>query len=582
MAVTLEDALTEDVLYSLAGRRFYQRGVDYHIEGRVRSLVRKTEEIAAEIQGTEAYRVRLWVKDMDLAWECSCPLGEDGSFCKHCVAVGLTWLKGRSDDGPAPSSPETEDPELPEIRQYLSKCRKDELIDIVVQTAQGNGSLCERLRTAAAASGPRDEILKQLRKAVDRTIRIRGFVDYSRAHDYARKVDGFLDSLEGALLGGRAQEVVEIAEYAIESTEKSLDRIDDSDGIMGEILTRLEAIHLKACRIAKPAPRSLAKRLFEKALNGAWDTFLNAAENYADILGDDGLSEFRRLAEKKWARVPDLQPGRKERGLNQKRFRITTIMQSLAKASGDLKELIEVMSRDLSSPWRFLQIAEVLRDAGEDGQALEWAERGWKTFPGDPDPRLRSFLAEAYQKAGRQKEAIELVWQAYVNSPGSALYKDLEKYAEKSRGWSALKKEAIKRLRSGIEQSLAARTENSQSYGSDGSELVEIFLFEGDEEAAWKEANNLGCGERLWMRLALAREEKHPEQVIPVFKKAVESALGHKDKEGYREAVRLLKKIQGLITRIGRDEEFPPYLESVRTAHKRKRNFLKLLDRAKW
>jgi len=34
--------------------------------------------------------------------------------------------------------------------------------------------------------------------------------------------------------------------------------------------------------------------------------------------------------------------------------------------------------------------------------------------------------------------------------------------------------------------------------------------------------------------------------------------------------------------RLGQSGEFAGYLESVRAAHKPKRNFMKLLDRAKW
>ncbi|WP_146108833.1 SWIM zinc finger family protein [Chromatium okenii] len=27
-------------------------------------------------------------------FDCTCPHADDGNFCKHCVAVGLTWLTG--------------------------------------------------------------------------------------------------------------------------------------------------------------------------------------------------------------------------------------------------------------------------------------------------------------------------------------------------------------------------------------------------------------------------------------------------------------------------------------------------------
>ena len=49
-----------------------------------------------------------------------------------------------------------------------------------------------------------------------------------------------------------------------------------------------------------------------------------------------------------------------------------------------------------------------------------------------------------------------------------------------------------------------------------------------------------------------------------------------------RAAIGLLRKVRGLTIRLKSDGEFARYLESVRAAHKPKRNFMKLLDRAKW
>jgi uncharacterized Zn finger protein len=43
--------------------------------------------------GTDEYEVQLTVTERGLAGECSCPYGQDGFFCKHCVATGLKALK---------------------------------------------------------------------------------------------------------------------------------------------------------------------------------------------------------------------------------------------------------------------------------------------------------------------------------------------------------------------------------------------------------------------------------------------------------------------------------------------------------
>jgi len=58
--------------------------------------------------------------------------------------------------------------------------------------------------------------------------------------------------------------------------------------------------------------------------------------------------------------------------------------------------------------------------------------------------------------------------------------------------------------------------------------------------------------------------------------------IDQKNKESYREAVKLMRKINSLMEKIGRGGEFPRYITTVRTKHGRKRNLMKLLDKEKW
>src|SRR5688500_5539759 len=84
--------LHREAIRRLVDDRTFERGVDYHAQGRVSALARHEAALSARVRGTSEYRVRLWVKEEGLAYSCSCPMGADGAFCKHGVAVGLAWL----------------------------------------------------------------------------------------------------------------------------------------------------------------------------------------------------------------------------------------------------------------------------------------------------------------------------------------------------------------------------------------------------------------------------------------------------------------------------------------------------------
>src|SRR5918997_77509 len=92
MPDSLINNLNRRMLLELAGERSFERGEDYFDEERVRSLVEFEGMLAATVEGTEDYRVKLMMGSSGLSFSCECPYADEGNFCKHCVAVGLAWL----------------------------------------------------------------------------------------------------------------------------------------------------------------------------------------------------------------------------------------------------------------------------------------------------------------------------------------------------------------------------------------------------------------------------------------------------------------------------------------------------------
>ncbi|HZJ50967.1 MAG TPA: hypothetical protein VFF07_08975, partial [Actinomycetota bacterium] len=362
-----------------------------------------------------------------------------------------------------------------------------------------------------------------------------------------------------------------------------LGRVDDSDGYMGGIKDRVCELHHEACATARPDPEPLAQRLFEWELYSEWETFYGAVETYADVLGDEGLVVYRRLAEEVWAKVPPITSrDERDRTHSSFRFNITHMMEALARVTGDVDALVAVKANDLSHAYHYVQVVELYRDAGRFDDALEWAEKGLTAFPERTDFRLLEVLADEYHRRGRHDDVVDLMWSAFAESPGPVSYERLCKHVTRAGRWDEYRPKALDCLRSDIAQRKRGGQRNRWSRPADHSDLVNVFLWEEDVEAAWAEAKVGGCADALWMRLAALRERDHPGDAVPLYQDEVERTVGKKNNRAYEEAVELLRKVEDLMGRAGRGTEFPAYLESVRAAHKPKRNFMKLLDRAKW
>lgn len=578
--------ITKAQLKELTDSRSWQRGVDYHRQGNVISLLEDKDKIIGKVRGTRNYNVKLWVKDGELDGECDCPMGDAGVFCKHCIALGLTYLEGSvapADENFSERKTKRSKPAitLEDIRRYLSQQEKDLLVEIIVEQLTKDDQLRNRLMMKTSRFNQKGVDLAAFKHAINQATDTGDFVDYYSAYDFARGIDNVVDSIAELFADGFANEVIELAEHALGRVEEALGETDDSDGNLGDILERLQEVHHKACVKAKPDPEALARRLFEWELTTDWDTFSEAAEIYADVLGEKGLAVYRKLAEAEWAKLPALGPEQAKRSYDHDRFRITSIMESLACADGDVESLVAVKNKDLSIAYRFLEIAQVYKDAGKSDKALEWAEKGLNAFPKNTDSRLREFLADEYHRRKRHEEAMQLIWANFIESSYLEQYKGLKEHAERIKEWPKWREQALGHIRAIIAD---AKKHKPRSYGystddQDHSLLVEIFIWEKDIEAAWQEAQTGGCSDHLRMELAKLREKKHPADSIGVYQPQVEPIVQRTNNQAYIEAIRLIKKIGGLMKQLGRDKEFAEYVSSLKIKYAPKRNFIKLLSR---
>ncbi len=582
------DFLDRALLRRLAGGRAFERGEGYFRNGQVGAVVERGGKLTVRVDGTRTYRVALWSADDEVDWSCTCPVGHDGGFCKHCVAVGLAWLEAESSAKQASTGtkPGKKAPvrqvTIDDVRAWLVAQTPQVLADLLMQQVAEDDGLRRWLLMQVAGRDPGRLDLATYRRAIDEAIDVRGFVDYREAWDYVRGIDGAIDGIEALYKRGHAAEAVALAEHALAAVEQAIESVDDSDGGLGEILERLQVLHHRACRKARPDPETLARRLFAWELRSEWDVFHGAAQTYADVFGKKGLAVYRQLAEAAWREVPVLGPGG-DRNAYGKRFRITSIMEALARHDGDVEARVAIKQRDLSSAWSFLQIAEIYQGAGRHEAALDWAERGCRAFPERTDPRLREFLAQAYHRARRHDEAMALAWAGFAERPCLQTYGSLLEHAGRCRQRPAWRERALAHLRQIIAgDGQSRRVRGRVPPGIDHSLLVEIFLWEKNVQAAWDEATAHGCSERLWMTLAASRAKTHPQDALPIYQRQISPTLDRTSNEAYREAVVLLRTVRGLMEKLGRQAEFPRYLARIRAEYMRKRNFIKLLDHVKW
>ncbi len=548
-----------EALRQLAGAKVFARGESYFGGGSVQILAIEPKRVLASVAGTEDYRVVLTGQGDAIDGECSCPAFEDQGFCKHMVATALAANAAGGDTEAEGAGA------LSRIRAHLKAKGTDALVEMIVELAERDPALFRKLDMAAAATGADDKTLEtRLRKAIDAATRTGGFVDWREAHDWAAGVDDVLDTISGLASGARAGLVLKLMERAIERIEDAIEHIDDSAGHCGGLLERAGEIHLAAARACQPEPVQLARNLFAREMKDGYGAFSRAVARYAEVLGEKGLAEYRRLAAVAWEKLPPrvAKAGGSYEYSSDHRT-LTDILDFFAECDGDTDARIALRAKDLSSSWQYFQLAEFCREHKRPEEALKWAEEGlWQFEDGRADQRLLFLTVDMLSKAGRKVDAQAHLWRAFEKQPGLELYQRLTKL-----GGKAARERAVTFLEARAAKGPASRWD----YPADL--LVQVLVREKQFDAAWAAVQKHGASMDAKETLAKASETAHPREALEVYAGRVAELANNSNNPAYEEAARLVSRMANLRNKT----EQAAYVMELKARFGRKRNFMKLL-----
>jgi tetratricopeptide (TPR) repeat protein len=377
-------------------------------------------------------------------------------------------------------------------------------------------------------------------------------------------VDTVLDAVADLASGEGAGLALRLAERAIDRIERAIEHIDDSDGHCGGLLHRAGEIHLAAASVARPEPVQLARDLFAREMRSEYGTFAKAAALYADVLREEGLAEYRRLATEAWKKLPQRAGARVRQELCGDYERLKDILDIFAERDGDADARIALRAKDLTSPWSYLQLAEFCLSQGREEEALRRAEEGLWVFEDEwPDERLVLFTVKLLSKAGRKPNAEAHLWRAFEKAPSLELYAWLRKL-----GGKGARERVVKHLEARIAKEARTR------WGGPADLLIRILMQEKMFEAAWAGVRKYGASTGVKDALAQASETKFPREALAAYAEHVEELASAGGNPAYERAVGLVARMAGLR----KAAEQSAYVAALKERFHRKRNFMKLLE----
>ena len=412
-----------------------------------------------------------------------------------------------------------------------------------------------------------DAQVTEVRRLIDGLRRNPRTHPYHGRREYSDRAREVAVALAGMIEAGRAADVVPLARRAVERVTDGLLHIDDSSGIIGDDLRELTGLYARACAIAPPDAAKLAAWLVASRCDGpGWPDF--AVADFAPALGEAGLAELARLVEERRA---DGEPGSWSAT-----WGVSSLRKELAALSGDVDAHVAVLAQEARSGRDYGEIVSVLRKAGRDRDAEEWARRGLAAEPSSPwTDALREQLAELLLGSGRGDEAVAMYREVFERRATHSDYLRLRKAAEQAGQWKELRGWALDFMRE------RARTGEYRQVHL--GELISVLLREDLADEAWSTAAGEPeqVSESQWLQLIGLRESEHPADVLGPLARLIELGVEQaSDKYRYPKAIKALKRLREDYERAGDAAGFGVYLDGLRERQRRKYSFIAKLDAA--
>ncbi len=553
------DRFDVEILRTRAGANAFARGEAYYRKDQVALLSVEPRRVVAHVAGTDDYRTELTGQGEQIDGACTCPAYDRGTFCKHMVAVALAAnARGAVADA-------AQDSVLGRIRRHLEAKDGSALIDIIMGLAERDTALMRKLEIAAAASDLDDKTAEtRLRQMIDKAIGGSRHIDYYEVRDWRDGVAEALDTVAELVPAGRPELALRLADRAVAKLEQALDRLDDSDGYCSALLRQARDIHLAAARLAPPEPLALARDLFARETGSVYGSFDDAHVDYADVLGDVGLAEYRRLASEAWQKIPSQAgAGHRSPAVPGERRALQSILDFFAERDGDVDARIALRSKDLTSPWSYLELAQFCLAQGRADEALRRAEDGLWMFEDDgPNEHLLLFVAGLLAKAGRTADVEARLWQAFDKAPSFALLAELRRL-----GGPGARDRALELLETNLHSQVAAKWYSRADF------LVGVLIEEKLFDRAWAIARKHEVSIGTMDQLARQSEATHPNEALAVYALRIDQYAAAGGDPAYDHAVRLVARMATLQDAAAQTE----FVSALKLRHARKRNLIKRL-----
>jgi uncharacterized Zn finger protein len=586
--MTTIPAITEEDVRDLVGASSFQRGQGYFRDNRIFDTRRASLTLKAKCEGSRStpYRVEVTFDDKGIADnDCSCPLG---GYCKHVVALLLTWLA------------EPEDfIEQQDIDTILRQCDRDGLIVLIKQMLRREPDLEYLLMTINKPSTPIDpqiysnQVETAYRNAgyewgaaseiADELLALIEIADsFAERHDYASAtaiynaiVTGVIDHHYEYRQQDEEGEIDEVIAECTDGLRQCLDGVQEDSASREQILRILFAIYqfnveAGGINFGEDAPdillgnttdeeRQTIKDWVRKVItqkkqktadthfNSRWldGLFFEEEVDYTDsfalmLLGGFLLElEANTLDDEAYLSIC------RETG------RVDDAVMRLIKL-GRIDEAVQETRQ--ASDYDLLNIANRFVDAGQN-VVVEclMQQRAWRSR----DSRLLEWLKKHYKTPGDAEDRLIYATAQFQEHPIFEKYKEVRRLSTQCGRWDKMRPELHTLLKANHLNELLTLVDLDED---DTDEIITLVQATGSPIVNDTSNNIVACVQ--------AAEETQPEVALNFYLRYVAYLIDYRNRRAYEEASRILIRMRTIYEKLGKNDDWIRYIKRLHEKHR--------------
>jgi len=574
--------LTDEDIRVRCTERSFERGEDYYRRGAIRNPLRQGRTLRALCEGSryEPYRISIELDEGGVAWaDCSCPY-DWGGYCKHVVALLLSWLH----------TPQ-EFTVIPETEELLDGMTREELVDVIKAMSQREPDLLYLLERREALPPARETPIdpeiyrRQIAYAFGRNVDWdERFALASELHDIKRPADRFREGGDWAnawtIYEAIAEEMThhyrefhdegEVASIIAECTEGMVTCLrqgsPSSQPVRHTWIHQLFQIHLTDIDWGGHGLADSVPGILSELAQGEDGPFIEGLfrEAISERRGDDWSSRWHReRLLRDLLQVYESQE-RNEDYLDlcwEERLDLLYALKLLE--LGRSEEALRAGRDGALQQQEVLQFSQALWEVGDGDSALSFAQQGLQRSYNDG---LAGWLADRHEEQGEVSIPLNLQLQRFEWRPSLKRYLKVISLAE------ALGHEKDMRHR------LLTFLEQKQNY----STLVEIYLEEEEMDKAIRAVRRIGRyhAEPYALRVAQAAEGARPQQALALYQDLALHHIARTNRGAYQVAAQYLGRVKQIYQRLGEDDRWRSHIHHLRAEYPRHRALQDELNKA--